>query len=169
MTKIIKSNADGSQEEYAGKTQSTGAADAGEFPVLDGAGKLDITLFPDGIGEDAISITSGEALAAGDFVRIDATGNVVKAVAAGFATKAQGYVKDAVVSGQPATVFFDDELSGLSGLTPGARYFLSAATAGAIDTVAPTANDQIVQPVGFAISATTLHVDIDEQPLIRKV
>lgn len=169
MAKVILSNVDGSQEEYAGRAQSAGATDAGEFVALGTDGKLDPSLFPTGIGQDALTITAGEDLAAGDFVRVDATGNVVKAVATSLATRAQGYVKDAVLSGQPATVFFDDEVSGLAGLTPGARYFLSAATAGAITTTAPVANDEIVQVIGFAINATTLYVDIQEQPLIRKV
>lgn len=45
------------------------------------------------------------------------------------------------------------------GLTPGARYYLDAATPGAITTVAPA--DGVV--VGIAKSATTLFVDVDAQ------
>lgn len=47
-----------------------------------------------------------------------------------------------------------------AGLTPGARYYLDAATPGAITTAAPA--DKI--PVGIAKSATTLFVDIDPAP-----
>lgn len=45
-----------------------------------------------------------------------------------------------------------------AGLTPGARYYLDAATPGAITTAAPA--DKV--PVGIAKSATTLFVDIDQ-------
>lgn len=45
-------------------------------------------------------------------------------------------------------------LTGLSGLTPGATYYLSAATAGAMTTTAPSATGQVVTRLGKATSAT---------------
>lgn len=47
-----------------------------------------------------------------------------------------------------------------AGLTPGARYYLDAATAGAVTAVKPS--DAII--VGIAKSATTMFVDIDPDP-----
>jgi hypothetical protein len=48
----------------------------------------------------------------------------------------------------------------LSGLTPGASYFLSATTAGLITTTEPDTIGHISLPIGNAINATTLIVDI---------
>lgn len=48
------------------------------------------------------------------------------------------------------------EVSGLSSLTPGENYFLSASSAGAITATEPTVVGQISLPVGIASSATTL-------------
>ena len=50
------------------------------------------------------------------------------------------------------------EISGLSGLTPGEVYFLSAATAGALTVTEPSVVGQVSLPVGVASSATTLYV-----------
>jgi hypothetical protein len=43
----------------------------------------------------------------------------------------------------------------MSGLTPGAKYFL-ATTAGGVSATAPSGSGNVVQPVGVAINATTL-------------
>jgi hypothetical protein len=50
------------------------------------------------------------------------------------------------------------EISGLSGLTPGEVYFLSAATAGALTVTEPSVVGQVSLPVGVASSASTLYV-----------
>ena len=50
------------------------------------------------------------------------------------------------------------EVAGLSGLTPGENYFLSAATAGAITATEPSVVGQVSLPVGVASSATSLYV-----------
>lgn len=46
------------------------------------------------------------------------------------------------------------------GLTPGAIYYLSAATAGMLTTAAPTADGHYVAPVGKAKSTTELEITI---------
>jgi hypothetical protein len=50
------------------------------------------------------------------------------------------------------------EVTGLTGLTAGEVYFLSAATAGLLTTTEPTVIGQVSVPVGVASSATTLYV-----------
>lgn len=47
------------------------------------------------------------------------------------------------------------------GLTPGAAYFLSAATAGRLTITAPTAVGQFVGYVGRAISSTVFEISLD--------
>ena len=163
--KVIQLNTNGTQQEYSGTSTSSGAASAGEFLILDGTGKIDVSALPNGIAADAITATAGEALAAGDFVYISGTGTVLKADATAIAKQTRGYVLSAVANGASATVYFDESNTAVSGLTAGATYYL-AATAGQVTTTPTTTTGQIVQEVGFAISATQLHVNIQE-PVIR--
>lgn len=159
--KYIK-NASGQLTEEASVQTSAGAGDAGKIVALNGSGKIDDTMLE---GAEATSIEASENLSAGDFVNIfdDAgTTKVRKADASGGnAKKADGYVKDAVTSGQPATVYFGNINADLSGLTKGAIYYVSA-TPGAITTTAPSTAAYIVQRVGKAISATELLVEIQD-------
>lgn len=165
VKKLINVNANGTQQEYSGITTSAGAGSSGEVPVLDGTGKLDTTFMPVGIGADSVTATAGEALSAGDMVYFNGTGQVLKADATSITKAARGYVISAVSNGASATVYFDDSNTGLSGLTAGSTYYLSA-TPGASTTTAPTTSGHIVQEVGFATSATNLRVNIQE-PIIR--
>src|SRR5687768_2963313 len=53
-----------------GTTTSAGAGDADKLVALDASGRIDSTMMPVGIGADTASITTSEALAAGDLVNI---------------------------------------------------------------------------------------------------
>jgi hypothetical protein len=99
------------------------------------------------------TLTSTEALAANDLVNIyNSSGAKVRKANATDGTKpAHGYVKAAVVSGDPAIVYFDGENDGVSGLTPG-TYFLST-TGGQMVTAPPTGNGNIAQKVGVATAS----------------
>ena len=79
-----------------------------------------------------------------------------KADATAAGKEADGFVLDAVASGQPATVFFEGRNSGVSGLTAGARYYLSATTPGAAVAVPPAATGNVVQFLGRATSPASL-------------
>lgn len=48
----------------------------------------------------------------------------------------------------------------VGGLTPGAKYYLSAGTAGQMSTTAPTADGHVVAPLGTAKSTTEFEVSI---------
>lgn len=165
IKKLINLNTNGTQVEYSGVTTSAGAGSSGEIPALDATGRIDTTMMPVGFGQDAITATAAEALAAGDFVYFNSSGGVLKADATAIAKQARGYVLTAVLNAAEATVYFDDSNTSLTGLTAGATYYLSAA-AGTVTTTAPTASGQIVQEIGFASSTTNLRVNIQE-PIIR--
>jgi hypothetical protein len=140
---------------------SAGAGDAGEIPALDAAGKLDPSLMPTGIAADTALIQASENLAAGDLVNLHDVGGAWrarKADASAIGTKAHGFVKAAVTSGQNATVYFEGSNDVLSGLTPG-TYFLSE-TAGAITQTPPTTSAAIVQEVGVSTAATVLNFEV---------
>jgi hypothetical protein len=144
--------------EVAASQTSAGAGDAGKIPALDAAGKLDTTFMPTGVGADTASITTSEALAAGDLVNIhNSTGaKARKADASVSGKEAHGFVLSAAGSGASATVYFEGTNTQVTGLTPGVQ-FLSAATPGLATGTAPTTAGNVVQRVGFATSATALN------------
>ena len=180
--KVITNNA-GQLQEVASISTSAGAADAGKIIatnasgqidvsflnttvssspnklVMTGAdGRLDISVLPVGVGADTAVINASEALAAGDLVNIwnnSGTANVRKADASTAGKEAHGFVLAAVASGQPATVYFEGTNTQMTGLTPGRQYL--STTPGKTSATAPTGSGQVVQVVGFAISATAMN------------
>lgn len=143
---------------------STGAADANKIVQTGADGRLHASLMPTGFGEDLAQIEAAENLSSGDFVNVfdDAgTVKVRKADATAAGKEADGFVLDAVTSGQDATVYFEGTNTALSGLTPGAAYHLSAATPGGVVATPPSATGNVVQYVGRAISATAVAYEAD--------
>lgn len=158
------SHAAGRIQEVTATVASAGAGDDGKLIALDATGKLDSSVMPVGIGADTASITASENLAAGDYVNIwDSTGaKVRKADAATSGKEAHGFVLAAVTSGASATVYFEGQNTQKTGLTPGARQYLSAATPGGTVTTPPSATGNIVQYLGNAVSTTAITTEIDD-------
>ena len=140
-----------------GKTTSAGAGDSGKLVALDGSGRIDSTMMPVGIGADTATITTSEALSAGDFVNVwDSTGaKVRKADATVSGKEAHGFVLSAYGSSASATVYFEGTNTGVTGQTPG-PVFLST-TAGTATSTAPSGSGNVVQRIGFATSATSIN------------
>ncbi|MEO6361288.1 MAG: hypothetical protein ABIO43_12075 [Sphingomicrobium sp.] len=137
---------------------SAGAGDAGKLVKLDAAGKIDGTMMPTGVGSETRTITASEALAAGDLINIwNSTGAKVRKADGNSAGKeAHGFVLAAVANGAAATVYPEENvISGLTGLTPGARMFLGT-TAGQSVAVAPSTSGQVAQEIGVALSTTEI-------------
>jgi hypothetical protein len=150
---------------------SAGAADAGKIPALDGTGRLSTTVMPVGLGPETTSLSASGALAAGDFVNIfDDTGTAKCRKADGAVTgkEANGFVLASVIDTGTATVY---ALGGqantqLTGLTPGARYWLSDTTPGQVTATAPTSGaGKVVQYLGRADSATSM-VPVYTDPVV---
>lgn len=147
------------------KDSSAGAADAFKVPLLDSSGRLSPTMMPSGIGANTKAYPASEALAASDLVNVwsDAgTAKVRKADATAEGKEVAGFVLEVVGSGGTATVYFEGTIAGLSGLTPGARMFLSASTPGSATSVAPSASGNVVQVIGTAVSATEIDFERSE-------
>jgi hypothetical protein len=145
-------------------TTSTGSGDAGKIPALDGGGQLDITFMPSGLGPETVSVTASETLSAGNLVNLwdDAgTIKVRKADATTVGKEAHGFVLAGISSSASGNVYLSGTVTGLSSLTLGGRYYLGT-TAGAITTTAPSTSGNVVQPVGVAISATALALNLGE-------
>ena len=113
------------------------------------------------VAEDRVfvdSVTFEGTVADGDAVRWDA-GNTrfAKAVADGTANNRAVGVADVTAS---EVTIFGTHTTGISGLTPGARQYLDASTAGALTETAPAD----VVSMGLAKAAGILWVDVDATP-----
>lgn len=144
------------------KTTSAGAGDTGKLVALDAAGRIDTSMMPVGIGADTATITTSEALSAGDFVNIwnSSGARARKADATVAGKEAMGFVLAAFGSSVSATVYFEGMNTGVTGQTPG-PVFLSA-TPGLATATAPSAAGNVVQRIGFAVSASA--VNFQSQP-----
>lgn len=157
--KVAKMNASGilAPAILNAKASSAGAGDAGKIAQLDAAGRLDVTMMPVGMGDDTASITTSEALSAGDFVNIwNSTGaKARKADATVSGKEAHGFVLAAASSGAQATVYFEGTNTAVTGATPGPVFL--ATTAGQATATAPSGSGNVIQRIGFAISATSIN------------
>jgi len=162
--KYLYNNA-GAITEKAAIQSSAGAGDAGKIPALDTNGRIDNSMMPVGIGADTASITTSEALAAGDLVNVwNSTGaKARKADASAAGKEAHGFVLAAVSSGAAATVYFEGTNNQVTGLTPGVQ-FLST-TPGQATATAPSGAGQVVQRVGFATAAAALNFQ-SQNPIV---
>lgn len=99
-------------------------------------------------------LTAGEAIAAGDSCYIKSDGLVWRSngTAATAPAKADGIAAKAASVGEAVTLYRGVDFHYGSGLTPGARYYVSA-TAGALDDAATTGG---TGAVAFAIDATRI-------------
>lgn len=115
-------------------------------------------------GKDVAILEAAESLVLGDVVYISAAGVVSKSKADASATaKAIGLVADAAIeSAASGAIQTDGILAGLTGLTAGSAYYLSADTAGLITPTPPSSAGDFVVRIGTAISTTELEISIRE-------
>lgn len=158
--KYLNLDANGNTAEVQATVVSSGAASDGNIPALDANGRLDQSVMPSGVGATTKTYTASEALSAGALVNITATGVRNADASGGQGKKADGYVLASVANGATATVYVDTGtiITGLTGLTQGTTYFLSA-TPGVSTATRPTTATHIVQEIGKALSATELKFD----------
>lgn len=158
-------NVAGRVTEFIGIVTSAGVANDGDFVVLDSTGKLDASVLPAGVGQNTISATASEALAANDLVNWynnAGTVNVRKADATTVGKECNGFVKAAVANAATATIFLSGNvITGLSGMTPGTRQYL-ATTPGARTETAPSTAGNVSMMVGYSVTATTLAFEPEE-------
>lgn len=138
-----------------------GAAVSGNSVVVKtkADGTIDESILPTGIGADVKNLPASEALVAGDLVNVwdDAgTAKLRKADASVEGKEAHGFIKAGVATGATASMYMEGRIVGLSGLTPGARMFLSASAAGAATPTPPSAATNVVQCIGVAVSSSEI-------------
>lgn len=164
---IFQAIISGAKKWVAAIQSSAGAGDAGKIPALDADGKINITMFPGGLSNTIIAVAS-EDLPAGCPVNLfDATGTpkLRKADATTAGKRCHGFTQQSFSTGDSATAFRDGEITGLTGLTDAAEYYLST-TAGALvtDISTYTASGNLIQHLGVAHGTTVLALGIDFDP-----
>lgn len=113
---------------------------------------------------DVVVLTNSDAAAAaiGEIFYIFGSNSVKKARADAAATAQAAVFAAAVITAGATGAFQSDGIiAGLSGLTPGAVYYVSAVTAGAITTTPPSTVGQFVVRLGHALSATEFLIRIE--------
>lgn len=117
---------------------------------------------------DLIALTNSDAAstAIGDVMYIFGADAVKKAKADAAATAEAFYFATAVIT-SAATGNFQSAgvLAGMSGLTPGATYYLSQTTAGLMTVTPPSTVGQYVVRLGKALSATEFEIRV-ERPIL---
>lgn len=105
--------------------------------------------------------TADEALLIRDAVYLSGADNVSKASAAGDTTaQLLGFATAAASDTASVVIRKFGVLTGFSGLTAGARYYLSA-TAGLITSTIPVGTGNVIVQAGYAKSATALDIQIE--------
>lgn len=151
-------------KEVLAIASSAGAGDADKVVATGADGKIDLSFLPSGTGPSNKIIEASESLLANDIVNIwDDSGDakVRKADANAAGKQAHGYVLDNYDATDPATVYFEGEIPGQTGLTPGAYQYLSA-TAGEMTETPPTGAGVLSQIVGKATGDTTVEWELHE-------
>lgn len=143
---------------------SAGAANAGDLVALGSDGKIDSSMVTGGSGPSTAPYVASEAIGAGKFVNIYSNAGTMNIRLADNSNNrpANGFVIAAVANAGTGAVYELDAVNtALTGLTPGANYFLG--TAGGVITPAldaSTATAGIIdQKLGFAKSASELKTD----------
>lgn len=103
------------------------------------------------------TLVAGEAIAAGDACYIKSDGKIwlSTGAAANAAAKVDGFAPYAVAAGEAITLIFNVCFRYGASLTPGARVFLHASTAGALYDTATTGG---TAPIGFVVDATRIYL-----------
>jgi hypothetical protein len=154
----------------AGAPTATPTASGEGFTVWDSSndklyvwsGSAWVDMSSTGTATDVLNTyTANGAIAAQDVVYISAADSVSKAKADATATSyAVGFAVSSVADTNPVGVKTDGIISGFSGMTAGARQYLSAATAGLITPTIPTGTGHTIVQVGYAKSATDLQIQL---------
>jgi len=141
-----------------------------DLPAADGAADQVLTTNGSGVvsfqdSNAAQKICTTYNSAAGvtdrDVVYISGSDDVSTADASAEATsRAMGFADGAIGAAGSGPICHDGVLDGFTGLTPAARYFLSE-TPGLVSTAVPATDEAAVVQVGYAKSATEMHIDIE--------
>jgi len=139
------------------------AAQDGKVPALDSTGRIDQSLMPVGVTPDTYVGTASEALnPVNPFVYVKADGTIANASGTSGGNPCTGFILSSAAQNAQATVFFEGRVTGLTGLTAGARYYLSDATPGGITASPVSGTGKLHQYLGRALTTSNLTFECDD-------
>lgn len=143
---------------------SSGAPDSGKMAQTGANGKFHLSLMADGVVPDQKTGVSNGAITLNDLCYIETAGTIARATAASAGPhEAMGFATSTVITGVSVTIQDQGIMSGFTGLTPGARYFLSDVTPGGVlIDPGPVGAGKIAQFIGYAMSATEINFEPDQ-------
>lgn len=144
---------------------SNGVTDANKIVATDATGKIASTLLPAGVGGEATAnLLASEAIAAGDFVNIFDNAGVatIRKADASNNRPANGFCLSAIANAATGVVNLRGENNACTGIVSGINYFLSSTNAGKPTGIAPSANGNIVQTLGYGLRTTSVIFEFDE-------
>lgn len=148
--------------QVAGQVQQLQAGDSIEHPDLytrvnNNAGAIIIgqPVYVDGAG--SVDLAQADALATAEVLGLVADVSIAAAASGGIATDG----KLTATTGQ-----WDVVTGETGGLTPGAKYFLDAATPGMLTQTAPQTDGEVIAPVIKALSTTEAEINIEHTILL---
>ena len=106
-----------------------------------------------------VSATTAQALAAARLVYVKGDGTIDYADATAEGKEAVGFTTEAFGAGVTGEYYTTGQMTGLSSLTPGVRYFMTA-TPGVVGAI-PSTTGNVVLCVGTAASATVLNFNLE--------
>lgn len=164
--KYVELGATGLQEKAA-TDSSAGAGNAGDLVALDTAGKIALNMLPTGVGPATKSMLASESMTAPCLVNIwdDAGSFKIRYADAATNKPANGFLLASVTSGASGAVYFEGEITGMTGITP-VKYWLSATVPGGVQTTVPTTTGHIAQQVGVGLSSTSIDFEA-QSPITR--
>jgi hypothetical protein len=167
MSKYLRVGTSGLMEEASAINTSAGAGDSSKLVQTGTDGKIHPSLIP---GSEVITVVAGENISASDLVNIYDDGGVGKVrkadASSGISKSAVGYVLTTVTLGASVDVYFEGVITGLTGLTAGENYFLSATNPGKVTATPPATAGHICQYIGKARSSSILVFESDT-PILR--
>lgn len=164
--KVVAVNA-GQYIEVTPNITSAGAGDSGKLIALNAAGAIDITAMPAGIGGNVQTMTASEAIAAGAAINVASSGQVRNANATDATKPCHGFSTGSISSAATGPIVLGSGINtSSSSLTAGAPVYL-ATTSGAVTATAPAATGNLLQQVGFALSATSYVLNVNGAGITR--
>lgn len=163
MAKLI-SLIGGVLTEVEGTSVSTGAADANKTVETNSQGTIDVTMLPPGVGRNTAVVIASEALTAGNWVNIYNNAGVANCRRADdtVGREVWGFVLAAVINAANATVYLGSTNDQVSGMTPGAKVYISATPGAGSNTPTVAAPGKIHQVIGKAITATSVAMQLSD-------
>ena len=153
-----------SYNDTTGETTVTNSAPDQTVAISSGSGISVTGTYPNftvaATGAVMETYTAGEAISARDMVYVNSSGNIMKADANDVTKQATGFCQSAISNAASGSVTFlrGAKITGFTGLTANATYFLSNATTGAIAlySALTLGTSDIAQVVGIAEGTTVL-------------